>query len=97
MYKYNFLCLPETYLDSKIPDCPLEIDGYNLVRAYVNRLYLSLQVILMEHFRPGGLKISILQKEQNYNLSRSVIGMLIIYLLTISQSLVKSVHFNVQI
>ena len=27
------MCLSETYLDSRIPDSLLEIDGYNLVRA----------------------------------------------------------------
>ena len=33
MYKHDFLCLLETYLDSSVPDSLLEIDGYNLVRA----------------------------------------------------------------
>ena len=33
MYKHDFICLSETYLDSTIPDSLLEIDGYNLVRA----------------------------------------------------------------
>ena len=33
MYKYDFICLSETYLDSTTPDYLLEIDGYNLVRA----------------------------------------------------------------
>ena len=33
MYKYDFICLSETYLDSTTPDNLLEIDGYNLVRA----------------------------------------------------------------
>ena len=33
MHKYDFICLSETYLDSKIPDSLLEIDWYNLVRA----------------------------------------------------------------
>ena len=33
MYKHDFICLSETYLDSAIPDSLLEIDGYNLVRA----------------------------------------------------------------
>ena len=33
MYKYNFICLSETYLDSSTPDGLLEIDGYNLVHA----------------------------------------------------------------
>ena len=32
-YKYDFICLSETYLDSSIPDDLLEIEGYNLVRA----------------------------------------------------------------
>ena len=31
MYKHDFICLSETYLDSPIPDSLLEIDGYNLV------------------------------------------------------------------
>ena len=31
MYKYDFICLSETYLDSTAPDNLLEIDGYNLV------------------------------------------------------------------
>ena len=33
LYKYDFICLSETYLDSTTPDNLLEIDGYNLVRA----------------------------------------------------------------
>ena len=33
MYKYDCICLSETYLDSTTPDNLLEIDGYNLVRA----------------------------------------------------------------
>ena len=33
MYKHDFICLSETYLDSTITDSLLEIDGYNLVRA----------------------------------------------------------------
>ena len=33
MYKNDFICLSETYLDSQVPDSLLEIDGYNLVHA----------------------------------------------------------------
>ena len=33
MYKHDFICLTETYLDSSVPDILLETDGYNLVRA----------------------------------------------------------------
>ena len=33
MYKHDFMCLSETYLNSSTPDGLLEIDGYNLVRA----------------------------------------------------------------
>ena len=33
MYKHDFICLSETYLDSSTPDKLLEIDGYILVRA----------------------------------------------------------------
>ena len=33
MYKHDFICLSETYLDSSTPDRLLEIDGYILVRA----------------------------------------------------------------
>ena len=33
MYKYDCICLSETYLDSTTPDNLLKIDGYNLVRA----------------------------------------------------------------
>ena len=33
MYKHDFICLSETYLDSSVPDSLLKIDGYNLVRA----------------------------------------------------------------
>ena len=34
MYKHEFICLSETYLDSTIPDSLLfQIHGYNLVRA----------------------------------------------------------------
>ena len=33
MYKHNFICLSETYLDSTTPDSLLEIDVYNLVRV----------------------------------------------------------------
>ena len=41
LYKCDFLCLTEAYLDSTTPDNLLKIDGYNLVRAdhldYVKR------------------------------------------------------------
>ena len=33
MYKYDCICLSETYLDSTTPDNLLKIDGYNLVCA----------------------------------------------------------------
>ena len=33
MYKHNFICLSETYLDSTTLDSLLEIDVYNLVRV----------------------------------------------------------------
>ena len=33
MYKHDFICLSETYLDSSTPDSLLEIDGYNLICA----------------------------------------------------------------
>ena len=33
MYKHDFICLSETYLDSSTPDSLLEIDGYNLIPA----------------------------------------------------------------
>ena len=33
MYKHDFICLLETYLDSSTPHSLLEIDGYNLIRA----------------------------------------------------------------
>ena len=33
MFKHDFLCLLETYLDHTIPDSLLEIDKYNLIRA----------------------------------------------------------------
>ena len=33
VYKYDFICLSETYLDSSTPDGLLDIDGDNLVRA----------------------------------------------------------------
>ena len=33
MYKYDFIRLSETYLDSSVPNSLLEIDRYNLVRA----------------------------------------------------------------
>ena len=32
-YKYNFICLSETFLDSSAPDNLADIQGYNLVRA----------------------------------------------------------------
>ena len=31
IYKHDFICLSETYLNSSIPDSLLEIDGYNLI------------------------------------------------------------------
>ena len=34
MYKHDFLCLSETYLDASVPDSLLEIDRCNLVRAH---------------------------------------------------------------
>ena len=33
IYKYDFICLSQTYRDSSIPDSLLEIDGYNLIRS----------------------------------------------------------------
>ena len=33
IYKYDFICLSETYLDSSTPDNLIEIDGYKLIRA----------------------------------------------------------------
>ena len=35
IYKYDFICLSETYLDSSIPSdhVSLELEGYKLVRA----------------------------------------------------------------
>ena len=33
MYKHDFICLSETYLDSPTPDALVEIKRYNLVRA----------------------------------------------------------------
>ena len=33
LYKYDFICLSETYLDFTTPDNLHEIGGYNLVRA----------------------------------------------------------------
>ena len=33
IYKHDFICLSETYLDSSIPDNVLDIEGYRLVRA----------------------------------------------------------------
>ena len=33
LYKYDFMCLSEIYVDSTAPDNLFEIDGYNLVRA----------------------------------------------------------------
>ena len=33
IYKYNFICLSETYLDSSTPDTLIEIEGYKLIRV----------------------------------------------------------------
>ena len=33
LYKYDFICLSETYLDSTTPDNVIEIEGYKLIRA----------------------------------------------------------------
>ena len=33
IYKYDFICLSETYLDSSIPDNLIDIEGYKLIRA----------------------------------------------------------------
>ena len=33
IYKRDFICLSETYLDSSVPDSLLEIDGYDLIRS----------------------------------------------------------------
>ena len=32
-YKYDFICLSETYLDSSISDNLIDIEGYKLIRA----------------------------------------------------------------
>ena len=46
LYKYDFICLSETYVDSTTPGNLLEIDGYNLVRVdhpdNIKRVYLYL-------------------------------------------------------
>ena len=33
IYKYDFICLSETYLDTSIPDNLIDIEGYKLIRA----------------------------------------------------------------
>ena len=33
IYKHDFICLSETYLDSSIPDNLIDIEGYKLIRA----------------------------------------------------------------
>ena len=33
IYKYDFICLSETYLDSSIPDNLINIEGFKLVRS----------------------------------------------------------------
>ena len=33
IYKYDFICLSETYLDSSTPDHLIEMEGYKLIRA----------------------------------------------------------------
>ena len=33
IYKYDFICLSETYLDSSIPDNLIDIEGYKLIQA----------------------------------------------------------------
>ena len=33
VYKYDFLCLLETYLDTTIPDNLIGIEGYKFIRA----------------------------------------------------------------
>ena len=33
IYKYDFICLSETYLDSTTPDIEIKIDGYKVVRG----------------------------------------------------------------
>ena len=39
VYKHDFICLSETYLDSATPDCLLVTDEYNLVCAdYFNNI-----------------------------------------------------------
>ena len=32
IYKYDFICLSETYLGTSIPDSLIDIEGYNLIR-----------------------------------------------------------------
>ena len=34
IYKYDFICLPETYLDILIPDNLIDIECYKLIRSY---------------------------------------------------------------
>ena len=33
IYKYDFICLSEAYLDSPIPNNLIDIEGYKLIRA----------------------------------------------------------------
>ena len=62
MYKHDFICLSETYLDSSTPDSLLEIDGYNLIRAdHPDNSFLSSFEQLLSEISKRKPTVSILQ------------------------------------
>ena len=55
IYKYDFICLSETYLDSSIPSdhVSLELEGYMLVRAdHPNNINRGRVCIYYKEFQP---------------------------------------------
>ena len=83
-YKYDVICLSETYLDSSTPNNLIDIEGYNLVRAdhpdYTKRggvcIYykesLPVKIINLPYFKEA------LLLEMSYNKNKVIVS--VIYL-----------------
>ena len=82
LYKYDFICLSETFLDSSIPDDKIKIEGYELVRddhpdhtkrggvCIYYRESLPVQEIKISYFKEA------LLLEMNYNHKKVLVSVI---------------------
>ena len=82
LYKYDFICLSETFLDSSIPDDKIKIEGYELVRddhpdhtkrggvCIYYRESLPVQEIKISYFKEA------LLLEMNYNHKKVIVSVI---------------------